>query len=267
MKAELAFEVGINEGKPLIVFLHGGGWTGRAWDRQIAALPDYQCVTVDLPGAGASAHIPWQSLDQTADEVAQLTREIAGTAQVHLVGLSVGGDVALRILARHSSAITSAFISGVVTSRVTGLPRAMQNVASLLAGTRLFQRLAARSMGLTGDRREEFLRKVPRFSRSSYQRMVREIFTGVSLDGLDKCMVPTLVIAGGKEPPLAAKSARHVSNTMPNGLSAIANGVGHAWNIESPEFFNTSVYDWCSQRALAPGLAAAERSPQGAAIT
>ena len=48
-------------------------------------------------------------------------------------------------------------------------------------------------------------------------------FAGVSLDGLATCLVPTLVIAGGKEPLLAAKSARHVSDVMPNGLSAIAN--------------------------------------------
>lgn len=257
MAAELAHEIGPNPGKPVIVFLHGGGWTGWAWDRQVAALSDFHCVTVDLPGSGASAYLPWRSLDETADRVARLISGIADTQRVHLVGLSVGGDVALRVLGRNAARIESAFISGIVTSKVTGIPRAVQRVASLMAGTRVFQRMAANSMGLTGDRREEFLSTVPRFTRSSYRRMVRDIFAGVSLDGLAACTVPTLVIAGEKEPPLAAESARHVSRVMPDAVSAIADGVGHAWNIESPGLFNSAVDAWISRREVTSGLSPA----------
>ncbi|CAO1654006.1 alpha/beta fold hydrolase [Salinibacterium sp. NYA9b] len=254
MAVELAYELHTNPEKPIIVFLHGGGWTGWAWDRQVSALSGYQCVTVDLPGSGESAHIPWRSLNETADSVAQLISEVAGTERVHVVGLSVGGDVALRLLDRHPSKIRSAFISGVVTSKVTGVPRAIQQVASLIAGTRVFHRLAAKSMGLVDSRREEFLSTVPRFSRSSYTRMVRDVFAGVPLDGLAACAVPTLVIASEKEPLLAAESARDVSCMMPNAVSAIANGVGHAWNIQSPELFNSSVDAWFSQHAVVSGL-------------
>ncbi len=54
-------------GAPSIVFLHGVGTSGWMWEKQIAALSDFHCLNVDLPGHGKSNNVTWVSLADTAD--------------------------------------------------------------------------------------------------------------------------------------------------------------------------------------------------------
>ncbi len=85
-----------------IAFMHGLLWSTEQFAPQVAALRDrYRCISWDHRGQGKSAadhrhcigiELVWQ------DAVALLDR-IAG-GPVHLVGLSMGGFVAMRVAAR-----------------------------------------------------------------------------------------------------------------------------------------------------------------------
>ncbi len=46
-------EFGHGQG-PSIVFLHGGGLSGRMWQPQIERLPNFHCVVPDLPSKAAA---------------------------------------------------------------------------------------------------------------------------------------------------------------------------------------------------------------------
>ena len=62
------------KGAPSIIFLHGVGASGWMWWQQTAALRDYHCLNVDLPGHGESHQMPWLSLaDTTQQDKARLT--------------------------------------------------------------------------------------------------------------------------------------------------------------------------------------------------
>ena len=103
---------GTSDGPP-VLFLHGGSFTGRMWLDIADKLPEFHNIIPDLPGHGKSADRPLVSLEQAADDVADLVRGLFDGRPIHLVGLSLGGYVSLLLLIRHPDLIKRAMISGV----------------------------------------------------------------------------------------------------------------------------------------------------------
>lgn len=101
-----------------VVFLHGLGMTRTGWDAQLAALCDrYRCVAWDMPGYGASPGLEHFSLEVAADAAAGLIAQLGGSS--HVVGMSMGGMVALQLALRHPACVRS--LSLVDTSPAFGL--------------------------------------------------------------------------------------------------------------------------------------------------
>jgi pimeloyl-[acyl-carrier protein] methyl ester esterase len=93
---------------PTLVLLHGWGLNLRVWDGLVAALRDrFRIIAVDLPGHGRS---PWlrdrSSLEDQAAQVSETIAEI--TNEYALLGWSLGGQIALRLVAAQHSAEHSA---------------------------------------------------------------------------------------------------------------------------------------------------------------
>ena len=81
--------------------------------QQEKAFSDYPIILVDLPGHGKSVSTPWISLMDTTDLIA---REVLKNRAVHVVGISLGGHVALELAKRYPEKIPSAFISGITAT-------------------------------------------------------------------------------------------------------------------------------------------------------
>ena len=94
---------------PVTLFVHGFPLDSRLWLDQIEALADMRrCVAVDLRGFGLSP--PIRSSRMTMDDhAADLVRflDTAGIDLVDLVGLSMGGYVALAFAERHPDRLRS----------------------------------------------------------------------------------------------------------------------------------------------------------------
>jgi pimeloyl-ACP methyl ester carboxylesterase len=98
--------------RPTIVFLHGTVLSGAAWTAQVSALQsEFQCLTPDLPGHGGAAAVPFTIDDAAARVVALIERE-AHDRRAILVGLSLGGFVAMEVAARWPERVTGLAISG-----------------------------------------------------------------------------------------------------------------------------------------------------------
>jgi len=82
-----------------IVFLHGLGVDASCWDEVIAALPDFECIALDLPGHGKAPLAG--SIPTVADFAAHVMTAVTrlGLSRVILVGTSLGGLVAQHIAA------------------------------------------------------------------------------------------------------------------------------------------------------------------------
>lgn len=107
---------------PLIVFIHGTRLTRASWRAVVMRLSDvYRCVSIDLPGHGALADEPF-SLDAAANLVDAAIDDAGGGPAV-LVGLSLGGYVAMAAAARSPQRIRGLVLTGSTAepSGITGL--------------------------------------------------------------------------------------------------------------------------------------------------
>src|SRR6185436_656263 len=93
---------------PVVLLLHGLGACADDWSLQIGALSaNYRVLTVDLPGHRYSSLAPGAaSIRAMASEVTQLLDLLAIEA-AHVVGLSLGGCVALALAIHASTRVNS----------------------------------------------------------------------------------------------------------------------------------------------------------------
>jgi 3-oxoadipate enol-lactonase len=93
---------------PPVLFSHGVLYSCRMWDAQVPVLRrSFRCICYDHRGQGQSAVAKdGYDMDTVAEDAAALIRALA-IQPVHLVGLSMGGFVGMRLAARHPELIRS----------------------------------------------------------------------------------------------------------------------------------------------------------------
>jgi pimeloyl-ACP methyl ester carboxylesterase len=104
---------GTEGGKP-VLFIHGNVSSARFWEETLLALPaGYRGLAVDLRGFGASETKPLaatRGLRDFSDDLASLIESLGlakESQQLHLVGWSVGGGVAMQYAIDHPRQVAS----------------------------------------------------------------------------------------------------------------------------------------------------------------
>lgn len=243
---------------PSIVFLHGIGASGWMWERQITSLSDFHCLNVDLPGHGKSNHEMWVSMSDTADQIAAIIRARATNACAHVVGLSLGGHVALLLLEHHADMLDRVVISGVTAAPMPNrwlLPVQLW-VMSAQMQQRAFAERQAESMHVPPEMQQAFTENLLAMSMDAYRRIWKEVAYYQIPSSLRSVHVPTLITAGSRETAIIKHAIRTITNIMPNAQGYLAPGVGHGWNVEDPDLFNAMVRAWITSTPLPSRLQA-----------
>ena len=98
---------------PCLVFLHGLWLSSAMGQPQIERLSnEYHCLAPDLPEHGKSTDIGLLTLENTSRVIANLIRERTPNGRAHVVGLSLGGSVALGLLRDVPEAVDHLLVSG-----------------------------------------------------------------------------------------------------------------------------------------------------------
>lgn len=128
--------------QPTIVFLHGTRLTGASWAAQVAELAEeFHCLVPDLPGHGTAADLDF-TLAGAAERVAELIEGEAHGGRAIVVGLSLGGYVAMDVAARWPERVRGLVISG-ATAEPAG-PRSVAYHTLALAFRRTPERVLDR---------------------------------------------------------------------------------------------------------------------------
>ena len=231
--------------QPAIVFIHGAGISSWMWRQQIEGITAFSTVALDLPGHRKSPR-PWTSVAAAAAAVAETIRTQVPGGKAHVVGLSLGGVVALQLLAQEPEAVDRMLISGTLA---TGLPGA-GFLAGLTARTLPLAtmgplvRLSARMLAVPKEDYPRLMADVRRLEAGPLRQMILDVARFRPPPVLATRPHQVLVVAGSKEHPRIRQSVTALAALMPNGRGALVPGGLHTWHWQFPDRFNALVLAW-----------------------
>ncbi|MFC8922374.1 alpha/beta fold hydrolase [Cellulosimicrobium sp. NPDC057127] len=237
-----------------VVLLHGGNVASWMWEPQVELLDDLDLWTPDLPGFGARAAEDWVSLDAAADDVAATLEALPAGRSAHLVGLSFGAIVALRVAARQPGLVASVVASGAVLDGVRGVAGAVGRAQLRVWDRPWYWHGQARAMGIPADAREVFVRSGLAIRRATEERIVDEVYRGCWPDGLESSGARVLAVAGSRDLRAARDALTTVARRVPDAVVRLAPGMHHQWSAEDPELFSAMIRSWVVDGVAHPGL-------------
>jgi 3-oxoadipate enol-lactonase len=238
---------------PAVVLLHGLGSSSADWPEQQAALEArYRVLAVDLPGHGASP-LPAGPLtvDGMAAAVAALLERLGGEP-AHVLGLSLGACVALRLALGAPTRVRSLTLVNPFARLQLAGPRDVARLALrlLLLGTAPMSTVAAhvaRRLFPWPEQRalyEAAVASLAATPRAAYFAAMRALARFDARGQVAAIRQPTLIVAGDRDTsvPLAAKLA--LASAIPTARLLVVPGSGHATPHDQPQVFNRALLDF-----------------------
>jgi 3-oxoadipate enol-lactonase len=232
---------------PVVLLLHGLGSSGDDWAPQVAALADrYRVLAVDLPGHHRSPRARGTaSIPRMAAAVGALLDRLA-IERVHVVGLSLGGCVALALALSTPERVRSlVVVNAFARVRPAGIRGALRGarrlVLAMVAPMRWVAASVAREAFPDAEHtalREAATARLAANARRSYLTCLGALLRFDVRGRLGEIRCPTLIVAGARDTtvPLAAKEL--LARAIPDARLQVIGDSGHVTHIDRPEAFN-----------------------------
>jgi len=256
---ELYFKETGKENPETIIFLHGGALSGWVWEKQLENFNDYHCLVPDLPEHGKSM-VDTFTIENAADEVLDLIRSRAHKGKAHLVGISLGAQVILEMLSKSPEIIDHVLISGTLVRKLPATDFFLKILNYTIKAympikdTDFLIKANIRSYNIPKEYFKNLKETTHSISADSLNRILNENMLFKIPEGIENVNNPILIIAGGKEYGIIKESARDLKNVIPNSQYFIASNMVHIWNLVDPEFFNSVLRAWITDKKLPEGL-------------
>lgn len=234
---------------PPLVLVHGLGSSGRDWAPQVDRFAErHRVLRLDLRGHGRSERGDGSySVAQFARDVAVFLRKRAA-APAHVVGLSLGGMVALELAAGAPALVRRlVVVNSVADMRLRSWHDvwvyASRRLAVQALGMRRVGRLLAHTLFVKpeqDDLRRMFVRRWAQNDKQAYLQAMDAIMRWSVADRLGRIPTPTLLVSSDEDyTPVTAK--RRMAARMPNAEVAVVGDARHALPVERPAAFNATV--------------------------
>jgi len=254
-------------GLPTVVLLHGVGNNGSMWADLMAGLTGFHCLAPDLPGHGRIGAIAWTSRAETARLIAELIEERAAGGRAHVVGLSLGGSVALELLATRPDLLDHVIVDGcgALRSPIAGPMKIGVSVISPFLRFAPVARLIGRAFGvMPGDGLDAFVAQMQAVDARSFRRAFADANDMRITPRLLAAPCPTLLVAGERELKHVRASNRLLSERMPHAEARMMPGASHGWGpAQFPDIHLRMVAAWIAGRQLPAELVAETTAVEG----
>ena len=223
---------------PAIVFVHATRLSRAQWSAQVRLLsPRYRTIAIDLPGHGALAAEPF-TLEAAARAVAVAIEAEVPSGRAVVVGLSLGGYVAIETAARYPGRVAGLVLAGCSAEPAGGRAWPFRVLAATL------ERVPAPVLRSFND--AFFTLRYPSrlagpivgggYWRRGGAEGVRQIVGRRFLDRLSRLWTPVLVINGALDPVFAPGGAPWAAACR-RGRHAVIRRAMHLSNLDRPRTF------------------------------
>ena len=235
-----------------VIFLHAFALDQTMWDEQIATLKDnYQVISLDSRGFGQSSVVPGTSrMSDMAADVRGLMRARSIDRAV-LVGLSMGGYVALSFMRSYPEAVRALVLADTRAgadseearaNRLRSAEKAEREGAAVIADETTPKLLGE----TTKETRPEIVRRVHAIQSGNPPAGIAAAQRGMaarpdSTDLLATIAVPTLVIVGAEDTLTPPTEAEAIHKGIPQSQLVVIERAGHLSNLEQPDAFNDAL--------------------------
>jgi pimeloyl-ACP methyl ester carboxylesterase len=242
-----------------IVFLHGGGVGGWMWRPQIAALKDeYHLLVPDLPEHGHSSEVKPCTLQNAAEQVAELIRTRAHGERAHVVGLSLGAQTTIELLSQSPELIDHAIATGPLMRPLPGIGMAnlMAKMYWPFRNTTWLVKWNMQGLGVPAEYFEDFRKDTAALTIDGFVRMTLANGNNHVPPNLQAVTVSTLLLVGEKELKIMKESVRDLLAAMPSAKGYLVSGAIHNWSMQLPDLFTQTVRAWITGQTLPDALVA-----------
>jgi 3-oxoadipate enol-lactonase len=252
---------------PPLVLLHGLGSCADDWELQVPVFSRrYRVIALDLRGHGRSLPPgvrPAFTIAQMADDVAELIERVADPPPTplrfgdhghppHILGLSLGGCVALTLAARHPQHVRSLVL---VNTFARLQPAGLGGAWRLLRRIWLFAfapmpalaAFIARGLFPKPEQRPYYEAAVARLGRNTKRHYWAAMRAVAGLDlrpQLASIRCPALIVAGDRDQTVPRAAAETLRRGLPQAQFALIADSGHATPYDQTAAFNRVVLEF-----------------------
>lgn len=236
---------------PLVLFLHGVGGNRSNWRAQLQALaPEFHAAAWDARGYGDSDDYPGpMSFADCCDDAVRVLDQF-GAATAHVVGLSMGGMIALELERRYPRRVASLVLCDTTHVPAEGLSAEQieeflrSRRAPLLAGKEPRDIAPAVAHSLvspfaTAEHVQQLVDSMAALHKESYVKALETVARWSGRPDLATVAAPTLVIVGSHDPLTPPAASLRIATGIPGARLCVIERAGHLSNIEQPAQFNT----------------------------
>ncbi len=241
------------KGRP-VVLLHGLGANSASWAMQTNTLiaAGWRCLAIDLPGFGNS---PYRKDIVAPGDMASLTARFIQDLRLapsHIVGVSLGGMVALELGIQAPEAVSSLTLVSTASnlrpvSPAIALYYGLRFVITLALGKDLQARLVARRIFPETEQellRRELQSEVRQADARAYRRTLLSLVHFDVRGRLSGIKGPVLVVTGGRDTTIPAAKQYELASRIDPWRHEVFPQAGHALNIEQPDQFNALLLEF-----------------------
>lgn len=251
-KGELFFER-VGRGAP-ICFLHGFGLDSRMWTPQLEAFQaEFNVIRYDLRGFGRSSQPPMDEYTHE-DDLKSLLLHL-GVKAADIIGLSMGGRMALRFAAVYPEMVRSLTLAATALDGYAWSSEWKNRWSAMCESAKAGHLADARRLWLEHPLFAS-ARAIPSCGLllstmvneySGWHWRERDTAKAPApplADELQKITAPSLVITGSQDLPDFQAMGKLVAARIPSARSKRIEGSGHMLNLEAPDRFNNTLLEF-----------------------
>jgi 3-oxoadipate enol-lactonase len=241
-------------GKP-IVLIHGGNLDSRMWDPQFDKYArTFRVLRYDVRGFGRSSD-PGQPFSSVEDLKGIM--QALGIGRAAVVGLSLGGRIALDFALTYPAMVEALVLAGPGLSGFEWPPESAARIAKIVDAAKSQGPEAAMELWLEDPyiapamENPVLAKRVRQLAMDNAKLWAKPptpetIPSPPASERLASVQAPTLLIVGSRDVPEIQKIVEILASGIPGARRVVIAGAGHMVNMEKPAAFDTAVLNFLS---------------------